>query len=309
MRSGLPHVDLHRDDKPGHTLVSFEINAAQQFGAVSGTLGKALRVPIRVEDGYSGRPLFLAGSLFWHSDGYGANIPGQTYTWGMTHLNVPITDEQIRSLEERRAGATLMFGLHLTGLAVVDGDAVPVSAIYPATIIVPIDDWLKILASLQFGVRRLVELPPAPKNLSGIWDEASRLIADAGRRLSAGDSGGSMSELRPALERMVEVVGAAIGREKRPSENAGPYASAIAARVRKHHRYRSDDAYEVLAAAIDLARTVFGFAADANHRGLRATDRMDAELGLGLLSALFGYLARFPLDTLNTDASDEDVEA
>jgi hypothetical protein len=104
--------------------------------------------------------------------------------------------------------------------------------------------------------------------------------------------------LRPGLERLVEAVGAAIGRDKGAAENAGLYAAAIAGRIRSHHRYRSSDAFEVLAAAFDLARTVFGFAADANHKGLRETDRIDAELGLGLLSTLYGYLARFPLDML-----------
>jgi hypothetical protein len=301
MRSTLPHVDLQRPDKPGHIAISFEINALQQFGASAGVLGKNLRVPLRQEPGFGGAPLMVSGILKWSGDPYGLVIPAQVWTWNMQHVFVPVTDEALLRIEQRRAGDQAVFDLYVTVLARVEAEIVALESAHPGTFVIPREEWAKILAMLGHGVRRLVELPPAPEALGGAWDDASRQIWETSRRLAVGDAGGAMSEGRTALEGLVKAVGQAAGRPFKPSDNLGPYADRIIQLIADKHVYRGGDALAVLASTIRLAKDVFGLAADSNHRGFSGSDRRAAELGLGLITSMYTYLARFPLEELRAD--------
>lgn len=76
---------------------------------------------------------------------------------------------------------------------------------------------MRVLDAMGHGLRRLVELPPAPKGLGDGWDEVTRRIAAGTSRLAA-DPSVAIGEARIATERLLEIIGrqiAAAARRKR----------------------------------------------------------------------------------------------
>ena len=298
MRSTLPHVDLHKHDYPGTTLLAFEINPGQGVIGQAGSLGMTLQIPLRVSVPNTATPLSLSGTICWANEQSGMNIPTQLFTFHTRSLRVPITDEQIALLEARRAGGQVSLELVLEVVALLDGSILLLTSMNRTGITISQPDWIRVLSELGYGRRHLIELPPNPAGSNPLWTKSSGQISEMSRRLAMGDPGAALTEGRPALRSLLEAVGDAMGRPRKASENDGPYADVVAAKIRSHHVYRSNDAYEVLAKAIELAKHIFGFASEPGHSGMRSTERMNAELGLGLITALYGFFSRFPLDVL-----------
>jgi hypothetical protein len=305
MRSTLPHVDLQKSDNPGMTLLALEINPSQGVLGQAGTLGMSLLIPVRVSVPNTAVPLSVSGTICWANEQSGMYIPSQLFTFHTRYLKVPITDEQVARLEARRAGAQVFLKLELEVVATLEGSIVLLTMMNQTTFTISQPEWSRILFELGYGSRYLIELPPAPAAANKLWVESSKQISEMSHRLAAGDSGAALIEGRPALRNLLEAVGAALGRPRKASDNDGPYADVIAALIRANHVYRSSDAYEVLARTIELAKHIFGFASEPGHSGMRSTDRMNAELALGLITALYGFLARFPLDTLTASKAEE----
>ena len=162
----------------------------------------------------------------------------------------------------------------------------------PTLLVTPRDEWIRILAGMGYGQRRLVELPPPPSGLGGLWEAAVQRIDAGAARLAAGDSGVSLAETRIATERLIEAIGESIGRPR----NGGlrPSADAIVAELLRRHVDRSADPYGLLAKSIGLIVEIFSFASEPGHNAFDGSDRRDAELALSLITAVYVFSARLP---------------
>ncbi len=300
MSISLPRINFSADDRPAAPVAAYEVNAAQRTGGNRGSLGTSIQLPLEPVRALVGVPLLVWGTLSWNSEHEGIAIPAQSVS-RMTipaMLSIPITDEQITRIETKRAGGPALFDLRLKSLVLVDGNVAScTSDNFPTLIVIPLDEWIKILAMLGYGERRLIELPPAPAAKSAEWRDALKQIAAASQRLAKGDAGAAIGEVRIAMDRLVEGLGVELGRPRADKEPSKNYFAVIAGEVRKLHLARSDDPYEVLARTIELASAIHEFSSDPMHNGLTASERSDAELAITTASALYSYVvrARFPL--------------
>lgn len=252
-------------------------------------------VPVERDNRFQGTPLLVSGQLRWSGEPDGLMIPTQPLPANRPFLVVPITDEQIARIESKRAGGQATFDLALSAIGIVSNSTWILSPSFAPPVVVPRDDWLKVLEQLGAGSRRIVELPAPPQAQGPKWADASGRIEAASWRLSSGDPGGAMSETRTAYERLLEALGDELGRSRLEKEPLKNFAEAIASVAEAGHTDRSDDAMAVLAGAIRLAATTFAFASHPVHRGLDTTERINAELALQTVTALYTYLARVAL--------------
>lgn len=102
--------------------------------------------------------------------------------------------------------------------------------------------------------------------------------------------------MRIALERIADAVGALLGiaranasGKKMPLAN---YIDAIASEFRKRRVDHTDDPFAVLSG---LIKATFGFCSEPGHTRFDASARNDAVLALSLATALYSYLAQFPI--------------
>ena len=291
--SMLPRIDF-QDDATHNLVAQFECDSARRFSAARSYAGGVLKIPfMETRPSYRNDVAMLTvfGFLCWHGEPDGLLIPAQPVNRNVYHLETPFTDEQIERFEKRRAGAAPMLELRLRGVASVNGTSTPITTNGGVPIYIPVEEWLKILAMLGWGQRRLIELPPAPTGLGERWEDAAKALANAARRFAGGDVGVAMTEGRVALERTVEALGQLIGRP-RNGEPVRNYFAAVALEVEKRHVDRSDDPFAVLADSIRLGYKIFGFTSDPVHNGVDAGERANAELALSLITALYTYFAR-----------------
>lgn len=66
------------------------------------------------------QPFLFEGTFCWPGEHVGLMIPLQTVGGGTAELNVPISDEQIASLERKRAGKELRVELDLRAVGTPD---------------------------------------------------------------------------------------------------------------------------------------------------------------------------------------------
>lgn len=288
----LPRVDFQVDSNPGQIVACLEINAAQRLGGYSSTIGNGLMLPVELMRGYTARILMLSGMLRFAGDTYGLTIPAQPLAFNDGFLQAPISDEQVRRIEERRSGEGAIFELLLKAIGIVDSAPVVLVPIVPTSIVVPRDEWIKVLAALGFGLRRLIELPAPPQGLGSLWDAAAKQIEAASWRLAKGDSRAALTEARIALERTLEAAGDAIGHPRSSGEPFTNFAKNLASLFRSKHVDRSSDPYAVLADAIHIAISSFGFASTAAHNAIDAGERAQAELALSVATTVYSYLGR-----------------
>jgi hypothetical protein len=279
---------------PGYTgtAVRLEFDVAQRFNADRSTFGGVLLLPVEVSQGLKGTPLMLAGTLRLTGEREGLTIPAQSMIINENTLRIPITDDQVAQLEEKRSGAEPIFELSLRGIGTVDGVVVVINSSHPVYLTVPLPRWLKALESLAFGRRRLIELPPPATREGALWEAASAQVQAAAGRLTTADSGAAMTEARIALQRTIEAIGACVGRSPVKGTPFGPYADQIAAVLEGMHQKKSDDPFQTLADAVRLAKSCAGFASDPPHSGLSAAERVHAELALSTATTLYTYFAR-----------------
>lgn len=279
----------------GEHLLTFQTNAAQTAASRSAA-GGLLQVPFTAMHVDGKRPTFevvlVSGYLCWGNETSGLLVPAQAVVHGLQYLDVPVSDEQLERLEWLRDGGDAMFALQLRALVRVPDAVVAANVTHATPYTIPREKWLTLREQLGFGKRRLIELPSVPTELGGKWDEASALLANATRRLAAGDIGGALVEGRNATESSLIAIGVEIGRPRADGESVRNFVQTLAAELESRHVARSNDPYEALASSVRLAYELFGFASDPGHKGLHVGQRPTAELGLTLATALYVYFAR-----------------
>lgn len=304
----LPRLDFTVHDRSGQIVFALELDPTRTRGArpTFGPLVYFSVTQVRDATGPFGthRPLMLGGSLCWTGETDGLAVPAQPLLLNRNELAVPIADEQMARLEDRRAGGEATLSLQLWGIAEQSASG-HVEAVmcgtFAQTFSVPRDRWLAVLDQCGFGKRRIVELPAAPV-CGGSWDGVSARIEAASRELAAGRSGASLVETRVALQRLTDALGSDLGiaREKNSFAN---YVEAIGKKLEEFQGDRKGAPYDLVA---KLIKTAFGFASEPPHQGLDRSARDDAELALSTVTMLYSYLARqamrFP-DKAANDAS------
>ena len=289
MPTTLPNIQLCRDDQPGSILATIECNPIH-FGAVRSALGQALRVPARLTDDSRAKNILACGTLSWSGEQEGISVPAQPLVFNHSSLLVPVSDEQIAQIEAKRAGNPAIFELRIQAIGSVDGNSAILIGQQPAVMTLGRDAWLTALGALGWGKRRLIELPAFPIGRDPAWDEVGKRLEAANRRLAAGDPGAALTEARVALERTIEVVGSTLGLSRKGPLK--PFGEDMAKELERRHAAGGNDHYQVLAAAIRLATSTFGFSSAGAHGGFDVVERASAELSIGLAAALYVYAAR-----------------
>uniref|UniRef100_E6PH05 Abortive infection protein-like C-terminal domain-containing protein n=1 Tax=mine drainage metagenome TaxID=410659 RepID=E6PH05_9ZZZZ len=293
MAMSVPRVDLFVDGNPGQIVACIECDVVRRLSGITSTFGAILRLPVEKVNGYAGTIVMLSGILRLSGEHEGITIPAQPFVKNDTMLRVPFSEEQLVRLEERRLGAQICFELALRGVGVIGSQTVAlVPNFHSANLVVPVEEWLTVLEQMGFGRRRLIELPPAPARKGEAWEEASKQIQEASRRLASADPGAAMIAARIALERTLEAVGDFIGRPRTEAEAYGPFAKALSEHMRSKHLNRSDDPYGVLADTIQVAISCFGFSSDPAHNALDSAERVHAELAISIATSIFTYFGR-----------------
>jgi hypothetical protein len=310
-----PRMDFQQDNAPSQSLLAFEFELARCRGLHS-TFGPVFMLPIKRVPNFPlppeprADPLLVSGSLSLVGEPCGLAIPGQSWLFNQSELAVPITADQLERLEQKRAGMEPIFELRLQVIGFANGVPMALSPIsyHPITLIIPRDQWLRVLDTMGHGLRRLIELPPAPKGLGDGWDEVTQHFAKSAARLAAGDAGVAMGEARIATERLLEVIGQQLQRPRGEKEHLQPFCDVLVSKLKKQHRPRTDDPSKTLMYTIELLSELFKFASHPPHTAYDGAERYVAELALSLATTLYGYAARRPYD-LASSAVPIDAEA
>jgi hypothetical protein len=303
----MTRIDLQLDTAPGHIVFAFECDSARQSGGYRSVFGPMLTLPLQPVINFPpqrrAEPLLVGGTLRWNGENDGIPIAAQPWVINQNRISILLTDGQLERIEERRAAGTgqALFDLSLRALALVDGTTKVLSLPFPALLVIPRDEWVRILDMMGHGVRRLIELPPPPSGLGGLWDSVADAIARGTARLAAGDGGVALGEARTAIERVVEAIGDELGLQR-----AGPFrqfGDRVAGVLRERHT-SSGDSYGVLANATALAVELFGFASEPAHQGFGSSDRQNAEFALSLATTLYCYTAKLSSAGVHVVASE-----
>ena len=291
-RDGVMRWQLSPAKRPGQGGFEIECDPARFHGTRS-AVGSTLWVPITIMQTFDATLLALGGSLAFAGDPDGISIPLQPLI--DAHLRVPLTDEQIFLLERKRAGQPLILEIILRGIGssgAVGAELTAFAALHNPPVTIQRDEWLRVYDLLGFGKRRLIELPPSPRDEGGLWNVAATSIDAAARRLAIADYGGAMTEARTATEKTLEAVAGAMEVPRKKGEAFRNFFERILSEVRSRHEKRGDDPFGALAGTLTLCSHLFGFASGGPHHHLERTEAMDAELALSLISAMYTYFAR-----------------
>jgi hypothetical protein len=287
-------VDLHPDTQPG--TIAFVIDCdLMRFSGTKSSMGSTLWVPVQIVQRNSAQLLALGGWLRFAGEEDGLAIPLQALGMNDGMLRTPVTDEQIARIERKRAGGPAYFELVLKGIGSFGGAGGAVfSAMFNPPVVVPRDEWIKVLERLGAGLRRLIELPPAPRAKGGLWDKALTQIDAAASRLASGDAGGAMNETRTAMESALGAIGIAVNVPRDQGEPLRRFTTRLSKAIRAQHVDRGADPFSALASAIDCAAEVCAFTSDPLHNGLDSAERINAEFALAIVTSLYTYFARLP---------------
>ena len=272
--------------------VRLEFDVARRLNADRSTFGGIIKLPVEMSHELKRTPLMLSGALRFAGEQEGLAIPAQTPLVNENTLRIPISDEQLQRLEDKRAGGAPMFDLTLRGIGTVNNEVVILNCTHPLNLPIPIEEWIKVLDQLGFGKHRLIELPPVPKRNEKVWNEAAVQIEAAARRLLTADSGAAMTEARTALQRTLDAVAISLNITPLKGSPIGPFADQIAEKLAVLHQAKSDDPYKALADAVRLAKSTAGFASDPPHSGFSTAERIHAELALSIATTLYTYFAK-----------------
>jgi len=290
----LPSIDFFRDGIIGTTVATVRCNIPRRIRGQRSTVGPVLQLPLEAVHERSAKIMMLYGVLKLAGENEGITIPAQSFVINDTQLRIPMTDEEFARIETHRAGKEIAFELWLRGWGTLENQLIALASNNQGVhLAIPREDWIRVLGECGYGTRRLIELPPAPSRDQQKWDEASALIQGAAARLASGDAGGAMTQIRNALQRIVESVGDCIGRPRTAHDSAlKNYALAVKGDLEKKHQDKTDDPYQVLADAVQLVVSAFGFASDPPHNDLDAAERTHAELAIAVTAAIYCYCAR-----------------
>lgn len=110
----LPRIAFELDDQPGWSLYALDIEPARFRGSRS-VFGATFHLPVSLFTfpERSCRPSLFAGALCWADEPDGLAIPLQPLLFNRSELAIPVSDDQLARLDERRAGNEPRFTLHL----------------------------------------------------------------------------------------------------------------------------------------------------------------------------------------------------
>lgn len=294
MTTTLPGIDFFRDGVIGTIVATVQCNIPKRIRGQRSTVGPVLQLPLEAARERSAKIMMLYGILKLPGQGEGVTIPAQSFLVNDSQLRIPMTDEELARIEAHRAGKEVGFELWLRGWVMLENQLIALASNNQGVYLsIPREDWIRLLGECGYGTRRLIELPPAPGRDQQKWDEASALIQGASARLASGDAGGAMTQIRNALQRIIESVGDCVGRPRTGNDSAlKNYALAVKAELEKKHEDKTDDPYQVLADAVQLVISAFGFASDPPHNDLDAAERAHAELAIATTTAIYCYCAK-----------------
>jgi hypothetical protein len=278
---------------------SIDLDPAQFRGGRSAFGAYVLVIGLLEFDPAKAHPLEIGGALSWPGDnGVGLVIPRQPASGGTTALMAPISDAQLASIEERRAGGEPAFEISLTSLA---RRAHGVTASYkfswaPQSLSVPRDRWKDVLAACGYGRVHIVELP-VPPDVNDVWSRSAQILARASVEFGNGRYGEAMGNARNSLQELVVVLEQSLAIEPATSAFA-PRVKAVGDELSRRHCQHGGDPYQVLASVV---KAVFDFTSEPVHRGYDVPNRDDAMFALSLASALHTFLARRPIASAVSD--------
>ncbi|MGD0967770.1 MAG: hypothetical protein ABR949_05735 [Candidatus Aquilonibacter sp.] len=279
-------VDFYSEARPGTPKAVVEIDPTRVIG-VRSPFGPLLQIFIQViyEQGKD-LPLMFEGMLCWPSQHVGLHIPLQTVGRGTATLVVPISDHEITSLEQRRAGGELRLELDLRAIGFPDEPGV-LGRYTPSggriALEIPRDKWKAVLDGFGVGIVRILELPNPPKP-DKLLKEAADQLELAARSFSEGRYGESIAAARVCVERMIDSIGARVGLP-RGDKSFAPFVEALAEKL-KNRRVGNDP----LALIGSLIRALFGWTSHPVHRGFQVSERDDALFALNLCVGLYSYI-------------------
>jgi hypothetical protein len=223
---------------------------------------------------------------------------------------VPITDEQIEAIEERRAGDAFTLNIALRGLATIpnrrrlvahyaqrqDGTLEPeplprleTQAVWESSntgnrIRIEREQWLKILEGLGAGKRRLIELPQPelPAGEDKRWEECLRLLGDATQFYRTGRPDQVLGNCRTIIEGVTEVLCNRWGIVRDPKKPISVWAKELPAQLATVWPHEPEDA-KVLTALLIAA---FRWASDSHHYGSGVPMRHEVVFALSLTTDL-----------------------
>ncbi len=223
--------------------------------------------------------------LCWPGEHVGLAIPLQSVGRETADLMIPISDQQIASLERKRAAKELRFELDLRAIG-TPGEAGVIGRYSQnprITLDVPRDRWNDALNAFRIGVVRIIELPVSPaadeplKTVPMQLESSSSLFA-------GGRYGEAVVASRTALERMVESIGSRVGLP-RGEKAFSPYVDELTAKLKD--RNKGDDPFALIG---NLIKSAFGWSSHPAHQGFSVSERDDALFALNLCTALYSYV-------------------
>ena len=177
-------------------------------------------LPASVFDAASGSILSLSGLMIsrsWSTSVFDINPESGNHR---TTFFIPLTDQDIETLEDHRQADALHLQFVLTGLAQITGQAIGLAdndnRIAPVTTVmriestrlpltIPRESWLKALATLG-RIRHVVELPMPDIPLVASWDPVTQHYQDANQAYREGRYEDAVAACRKVVEGVATVL-------------------------------------------------------------------------------------------------------
>jgi hypothetical protein len=292
-----------------------------------GVFGPALLINIAcatVADSIAGEVTLhsLEGWITWASEGNfgpGILIPSQTVDPNTTSLIVPITDEQINAINDRRTGDYVTLDVKLRGLATIPNQRVKVAqplqgqqqlamprletkVVWEQSnagqrVNIPLQTWLTVLKGLEAGRRRLVELPEPtlPPADSARWETCLGLLSKAAEAFP-NETDKVLSNCRLVIEGVVVVVGNHFGITRDPNKSIAVWAKDLPDLLKPVWPNDPDASKLFLA----LVAAAFKWSSDTHHYNAKVPQRDEAAFARELTTDLLIFGAQILESTTAT---------
>jgi hypothetical protein len=297
---------------PGNPILVLQVSPEHIAGGCS-IFGPWLRIRLDPGPAFRQPPpktsTFLGGKLCWEGEIDGAIIPLQSiapYEW----LTIALTDEQLCFVERKRQGQRATFHLHLAGFTSLEGSQLRDIRIdgIPTRLSITRDKWCELLKTMNFGSRKLIELPPPAPPFTETFNAVAEHIALAASLLGIYEVDRAVSETRVAITNLVEAIGTSVGRPRKDKDAAfANYANNVCDRLEEFQTRRSAEQFGIVAQSVRLALAIFRNASDPIHRGLSTATYSETALLVGLSVALYSYCTRLPNIMLTESTPKEPV--
>jgi hypothetical protein len=302
-------LTLWNDPNPRNaTRFEVDVDPAEITGS-RGVLGAQLHLWYRVQAHgpalHSGPTLLSLGGWLQHARDErvpgGLLVPQQPCHPNDRRLHVPITDEQIKFLEDARAGGALQLILILEGMAAVhyssaDADAPPLLGVQSVRnvsmagkqVTIGREQWLGILAALGGERRRLVELPELrlPRH-DARWAACLQAFDRAVRSHREGEYERAIADCREVFEGVVVTLADQWGVPRPKGRSFAQWSSEVVGRATA--AWPADaEATRTLA---ELLSALFRWTSPTHHFGGKLPLRQESAFALSLAQALVEFIA------------------